>query len=237
MGLVRYEYAHDAVNLVGWLALPPGPGPHPAVMVMNDARGQGNQVRERALRLAGEGYLAFVTDMYGGGKCFERSTDGGAVMLSLHAEPDLFRARVLANFAALLARPEVDPARIAAIGFCFGGQCVLELARSGADLRAVVSYHGLLTTQRPAMPGTVNAHIAIFTGALDPYAPVEQVAIFREEMDAAGASYDVTIFGDAYHAFTDVNALAHDVPGLKYDALADSVSWAGTLALLEAKLR
>lgn len=237
MELVRYDYTHDDVDLLGWLALPAGPGPHPAVMVMNSARGQGEEVRERARRLAGEGYLALVTDMYGGGKYHERSIDAGPDLASMHAQPDLFRARVLANYAALLARPEVDPARIAAIGFCFGGQCVLELARSGADVKAVVSYHGLLTTERPALPGAITAHVAVYTGGKDPYVPAEHVALFRQEMEAAGADYALTCFSRAYHAFTEVGALSHNIPGVQYDAVADSVSWAGTLALLDALVR
>jgi Dienelactone hydrolase and related enzymes len=236
MELVRYDYSHDAVALVGWLALPEGEGPHPAVMVMYDARGQGEQVRERARRLAALGYVAHVTDIYGDGRVHAMSSQCVDDLNRIHATPDVLRERVLINYRALAARPEVDASRIAAIGFCFGGECVLELARSGADVKAVVSYHGLLTTAKPAEPGAVKAHIAVYTGAKDPYAPLEHVDVLVAEMAAAGAVLDVTVFGNALHAFTDKDEGSHDVPGTAYDAVADSVSWAGTIALLQEKL-
>lgn len=238
MKLAPYEYRHGNLRLIGQLAVPEGPGPHPGVLVMNDARGQGRLVRERAEALAREGYVALVTDMYGDAALYEDALEGGAVMQALHAEPDVLRERVLVNFDALRARDEVDVARIAAIGFCFGGECVLDLARSGADVRAVVSYHGLLTTQRQARPGGVKAHVAVYAGGKDPYAPPEHIEGFRAEMAAAGAACDITVFGEAYHSFTDPHARKiNNVPGVRYDPVADRVSWLGTLGLFEEKLK
>jgi len=237
MTLERFEYRHGEVRLVGQLARPEGPGPHPAVLVMSDARGQGRLPRERAEALARLGYIALVTDMYGDAVLYEDPRAGGEVMQALHAEPDKLRERILVNFEALRGCEGVDPRRIAAIGFCFGGECVLDLARSGADVRCVVSYHGLLTTQRPALPGGVKAHVAVYAGGRDPYAPPEHIEAFREEMAAAGAVCDVTVFGEALHSFTDpYPRTIQNIPGVGYDAVADRVSWSGTLALFEETL-
>lgn len=238
MSLTPYEYGHGDVRLIGQIALPEGPGPHPGVLVMYDARGQGPVVLDRARKLAQQGYVALATDMYGEAVLYENALDGGAVMTALHAEPDKLRERVLINFEALRSRDEVDSTRIAAIGFCFGGECVLDLARSGADVRAVVSYHGLLTTERPAPKDGVKAHVAIYAGGKDPYAPPEHIEGFQEEMAAANAVCDVTVFGEAFHSFTDPYARKMDnIPGVKYDPVADRVSWLGTLGLLEEKLK
>jgi len=239
MALTTLDYHHGDVRLKGQLALPDGPGPHPAVLVMHDARGQGYQVIDRAERLAALGYVALASDMYGDGQYYDEPLAGGAHMQTLHAEPDALRERILLNLGVLQALPQVDSSRIAAIGFCFGGECVLDLARSGADVRAVVSYHGLLSTQRPAAAGQVKARVVVYAGAKDPYAPAEDIAAFNAEMAAAGASTDVTVFSEAYHAFTDPRAAErmHVIPGVRYDAVADAVSWAGTLALFEQVLR
>jgi dienelactone hydrolase len=132
--------------------------------------------------------------------------------------------------------PRSTPQGIAAIGFCFGGQCVLELARSGADVKAVVSFHGLLSTSMPATPGAIQGQVAIYTGAKDPYAPAEHVTALQQELTAAGARFQVMVFSEACHAFTDPNAAALGREGIAYDLIADHVSWAGTIALLETTI-
>jgi dienelactone hydrolase len=239
MGELRdIEYEHEGVRLVGRLAMPAGPGPHPAVMVMHDARGQGAMVRQRALELAEAGYVALVTDMYGNGFYSDVPEEGGAFMVALEHAPQTLRDRVLRNLETLKAQPGVDAARIGAIGYCFGGQCVLELARSGADVRSVVSFHGLLTTQLPARPKAVKARIVVLTGALDPYAPLEHVQGFQDEMNAAEADYHVTIYGNGLHQFTDPTASGMvTVPGVKYDPLLSRLSWAQATAMLDATLK
>jgi dienelactone hydrolase len=227
---------HEGAVLEGQMAVPDAPGPHPAVMVMHNAYGLGPHMRDVACRLAGEGYVALATDMYGGGVHHEDPKVAGSSIKLLWDNPDFLRSRVVAWYDLLKARAEVDAVRVAAIGYCFGGQCVLELARSGADAKAVISYHGLLTTARPAATGEVKGQVAIFTGAKDPYAPHDHVDAFRGEMIAAGARWQITEFGEAYHAFTDPGCDRIAVSGVAYDPLADKVSWAGTLALLRAIL-
>jgi dienelactone hydrolase len=234
--LIPLDYQDGAVSLTGMLARPQGEGPHPAVLVMHNAMGLGVQVRERAEALAARGYVALASDMYGGAAVFTEGKDAGAHMGPLVADHGKLRARAMAGLDALTAQPGVDTTRVAAIGFCFGGQCVLELARAGAPLKAAVSYHGLLTTQKAAEPGAVKPELVVFTGGKDPYAPAEDVATLRAEMVAAGARWQITEFGDGYHAFTDPDAEAIDAPGLKYDPLLDAISWAATLALLDRTL-
>lgn len=238
MELRAIEFDHDGVELVGQMAVPQKPGPHPAVMVMHTALGLSGMMRERVRRLAQLGYVAIATDMYGAGRDYHTDPKaGGALMMELLNPPQRLRARAAAWYEQIKARPEVDPERIAAIGFCFGGQCVLELARSGADVKAVVSFHGLLSTSIPTVPGAVHGQVAVYTGAKDPYAPAEQVMALRQEMTAAGAQFQIMMFSEACHGFTDPNAGARGLNGVAYDPIADRVSWAGAIALLEATLR
>lgn len=175
--------------------------------------------------------------MYGGGVTHKDSQGAAASMMPLMRNPALLRARIIAWYEHMKTLPGVDASRAGAIGYCFGGQCVLELARSGADAKAVVSYHGLLTTALKAEPGAVKAYVAAYTGARDPYAPYNDVQALREELLTGGAAWQITEFGEVYHAFTDPDANIQPIPGLAYDPLADKVSWAGTLALLESLVK
>lgn len=235
--LSPFEYRHEEVVLQGALALPEGSGPHPGVLVMHNAYGLGEQPRERALRLAQAGYVALATDMYGAGQVFDGPDAVAPAITPLMSDAALLRGRVLAGFEAFRALPQVDAGRIGAVGFCFGGMCVLELARSGADARAVVSFHGLLKTARPAQAGEVKAKVLALTGAKDPYAPAEDVAALQAELTAAGADWQLTVYGEGWHAFSDVNAGRHPTPGVRYDPLIDRLSWAQATAFLDATVR
>jgi dienelactone hydrolase len=235
-GLRTFEYEHDGVTLKGELALPAGPGPHPAVLVMHHAIGLGSNEMRRARMLADAGYVALATDMYGIGTREVPQSEYAPLFMALQEDPAKLRARVLAGYEALRARPEVDPGRIGAIGFCFGGQCVLELARSGAEAAAVVSFHGILTARNPARPGTVKARVLAIAGALDPYAPPADVEAFQKEMTAAGVDWHLTVYGQGMHAFTDPSVEDHGVPGVRYDALLDRLSWSQATAFLDAAL-
>lgn len=228
---------HQEAALIGQLAMPATPGPWPAILVMHNAHGLGPHMRQVTALLAEEGYVALAADMYGGGVYYDDAKAAAASLEPLWKNPGLLRSRVLAWHDVLKNLDGVDGDRIAAIGYCFGGQCVLELARSGADAKAVVSYHGILTTAEPARPGSVKAQVAVYTGGRDPYAPREHVDALRDEMIAAGAHWQITEFGDACHAFTDPGAAAMKMSGVAFDPLANKVSWAGTLAFLRAILR
>jgi dienelactone hydrolase len=132
--------------------------------------------------------------------------------------------------------PETDVARIGAFGFCMGGTCVLELARSGRDMKAVVSYHGGLTTQDIAIRGAVKPVVAAYCGLDDPYAPADTIETLKQELSAAEANFHIVEFAGVGHSFTNPKA-SGQVLGVAYDAIADAVSWAGTLALFDTTLR
>ena len=233
MPVATLPLSHRNTNLEGQLILPDrSTEARPAVMVMHDAMGLDSFEVERARQLADLGYVAVATDMYGEGAHFQSREDVGEHFLQFHKEPALIRERTLAWFEHLSTLPQVDATRIAAIGFCFGGQCVLELARSGADVRAVVSYHGLLSSHAPAAANSLDTSVAVYTGARDPYAPADQVDALRREMTAAGVDLQLTEFAHGYHAFTNPHPPGGVDDGMQYNKRYDAVSWAGTLALL-----
>ena len=236
MRIEPMEIVHQGALLRGQAAIPDGPGPFPAVLVMHSAVGLNAFYKDIGPKLAAHGWLAVSTDMYGADVDISTPEAYGPIFAGFQENREHLRERVVAWFDAVAGRDDVDAARVAAIGYCFGGQCVLELARSGADAKAVVSYHGVLTTHAPARPGAVRGHVAFYCGANDPFAPMSDITALRKEMEAAGASYTVTVFGDAAHGFTDPHAASHGMEGIAYDAIADKVSWAGTLALLDEVL-
>ena len=234
-GMEAVEFEHEGTRLRGYAALPAAGGPAPAVLVMHSALGVAHGVNESVARkLAEQGYVAVCTDMYGAHLVGAGIEDAGLAYAENLADPDRQRARTVAWLEAVAAREDVDAERIAAIGFCYGGTTVLELARSGADVKAVVSYHGILTTHARAVPGAVRAHVVAYCGAGDPYAPLTDVdALHQEFRDAGVTDYQITIFGAAGHGFTDPDAAELGLDGVAYDALSNDLSWQGTLVLLE----
>lgn len=233
--LAAFECEHDGVRLSGLVAVPAGAGPHPAVLVMHSALGIRHMTQDVITRLAGLGYLAVATDMYGKDADISTPEAAGAIYMAVLQNPERLRARTAVWFDAVAARSDVDGARVAAIGYCFGGKCVLELARSGRDVKAAVSYHGLLTTHAPAGPGAIKGEVVAWCGARDPFGPAEETRAFRAEMEAAGANWQITEWGKVAHGFTDP-AAEGGMPGIEYNLIADKVSWAGTVALLEVVL-
>jgi dienelactone hydrolase len=232
-GMEPVEVEHGGTTLRGHAARPDADGPVPAVLVMHSALGIAHGVNEPVARkLADQGYLAVCTDMYGGHLEGADIEDAGLAYAENLADPERHRERTVAWFDAIARRPDVDGSRVAAVGFCYGGTTVLELARSGADLRAVVSYHGILTTHRKAEPGAIRGHVVAYCGAGDPYAPLADVDALRDELERAGARYQVTTFGGVGHGFTDPEAARLGLEGVSYDELANDLSWNGTLVLL-----
>jgi dienelactone hydrolase len=232
-GMEAIEVEHGGTTLRGYAARPAVDGPAPAVLVMHSALGIAHGVNEPVARkLAAEGYLAVCTDMYGGHLEGAGIEDAGLAYAENLADPERHRERTVAWFDAVAGRAEVDRSRVAAVGFCYGGTTVLELARSGADLRAAVSYHGILTTHRPAAPGSIPGHVVAYCGAGDPYAPLADVDALRDELGRAGVRYQITTFGSVGHGFTDPDAARLELEGVSYDELANDLSWNGTLVLL-----
>lgn len=194
----------------------------PGILVVHGGAGLDDHAKGRARRLAELGFVVFACDMYGDGVAGDR----GRVMARIKefSEDRLrLRSRAQAGIDQLASHRLVD-GRMAAIGYCFGGMTVLELARGGANLAGVISVHGSLHTPLPAEPGAVKARVLVHHGALDPHVPIAQVTAFVEEMTHAGADWQLVLYGGAMHGFTHENATGHEMPGVAYHAPADARS-------------
>jgi dienelactone hydrolase len=230
----RIEFASGGRALPGFFVGPDATRsapPRPGVMVLHGGAGLGAHERERARRLAELGYVAFAPDLFG--EVFTSRERGVEVITRLIGDPPSFRARLVDALACLRARPDVDALRLAAIGFCFGGLAALELARSGAELRAVVSFHGGLTAKAPAAPGAVKASVLVCTGAADPFVTREHRSAFEDEMTRANADWQLHAYAQAAHGFTEKGAPR---PGCAYDQAADGRSWQAMRALFDERL-
>jgi dienelactone hydrolase len=205
-----------------------------AVLVVHEADGIGGNVREHCARLIKLGYIAAAADMHGGGRVLE-GEEMHSALARFRADPELLRHRVRAAIDALCMIDGVHPSRIAAIGFCFGGLTVLELARSGAPVAAVASFHGLLTTAAPAIPGDIKARVLAATGALDPLVPPQDIARFQQEMSQAGADWHLVVHGRALHSYTNHAVADLGDPRMAYDPDAHHLSWA-TLTTFLARI-
>lgn len=227
-----FVYRDGDIELVGEAYPPEGPANGRAVLVAHEADGIGGNVRRRCAKLAGLGYAAFAADLHGGGRVLE-GAEMRAALDAFRGEPERLRRRVGVGLDAVCAQGFAS-GKVAAIGYCFGGLAVLELARSGAALAAVASFHGLLTTRAPARSGDIRTRVAAFTGALDPLVPPEDVAAFQREMSAAGADWRLIVYGRALHSFTNEGVRDLGDPRMAYDPAADADSWAGCLRFLDA---
>jgi dienelactone hydrolase len=184
--------------------------------------------------LAELGYVAFAPDLYG--ERFESREQGMRFIQQLAADAQKLRARARAALQALKALTQVDAARTAAIGYCFGGMVVLEMARDSCDLRCVVSFHGSLQSAQPMAPSNGACKILVCTGADDPFATPAQRATFEEEMKGAGANWQMSIYGNTRHGFTNRQADSMKAPGVAYSELADTRSWRAMRDLFEETL-
>jgi dienelactone hydrolase len=205
------------------------------VLVFHGGGGPTAHERERIDKLAALGYVALAPDLFG--EVFADRARGVAVIGELIAEPAILRARTQAALDVLANRSDVDRERIAAIGHCFGGLAALELARSGANVRAVVSFHGRLTSMAPAKRGDIQAHVLACTGADDPFCPRDQRAVFEEEMSGAAVDWQHHIYAGAMHGFSVPGLDPGKQPGCAYHELADRRSWAAMLGLFAEVLR
>ena len=234
------EYRADGTIMMGRLALPDGAGKRPAVLIAHEGPGLDDYPRNRAERLAELGYVAFALDYHGldyhgGGRWLSNRDEVMARLAVLEADPARTRAIATAGLAVLLAEPRADASKVAAIGYCFGGTVVLELARSGADLKAVVGFHPRLTTTRPHDARNITGTILVCVGSEDPFIPVEQRLAFEAEMRAAGADWRMNLYGGAEHTFTrpGANPALTGLPGIKYHQPSAERSWRAMLDLFD----
>ena len=217
----NYLYHHGEQELHGFLAYDDQiEHPRPAVLVAHDWSGRNDFVCEKARMLAEMGYVGFALDMYGQGRIGNSLSEKTALMQPLINDRVLLVERISSAFDAVIGLSEVDPARVAAIGFCFGGLCALDLARSGADLRGVVSFHGALDKPKDMPKTPILAKILALHGYDDPMVSPEKVKEFCTEMTAAEVDWQVHMYGHTMHGFT--NPTANDVQsGIVYNAKAD----------------
>ncbi|HEY3887848.1 MAG TPA: dienelactone hydrolase family protein [Caulobacteraceae bacterium] len=227
------EYHADGQRLVGYLAVDDAKaGKRPGVIVAHEGGGLTDHARNSARKLAQAGYAAFALDYYGDGQPL---ADMSTVMDRIGAwmaDPTGIRARAHAALEVLTAQAETDANRLAGIGYCFGGTTVLEMARAGEPLAAVVGFHSGLGTGRPAT-APIKPKILVQIGADDPIIPPEQRAAFEAEMKAAHADWRMLVYGGAGHSFTNPGANALGRPGFAYDESADKRSWRAMLDLFD----
>lgn len=221
------EYKDQETLLEGFYACDEKVGSRdkkPLVLIAHDWSGCNDFAREKAKKLAELGYLGFALDMFGKGKHGTTKEEKSALIQPLLSNRALLRQRMQAALTAAKKLPQADQEKIAAMGFCFGGLCVLDLARSGAELRGVISFHGLLNAPQGLPNAAIRAKVLALHGYDDPMVPPEQVLSFANEMTQAKADWQIHIYGNTMHAFTNPKAHDHDF-GTVYESKADHRSW------------
>jgi len=220
------EYKQGDATLEGALVHDPAiPGQRPGVLVVHQWKGLGDYEKKRAEMLARLGYNVFCVDIYGKGIRPDNPKDAAVEAGKYKSNRPLLRTRVNAGLEVLRKHELTDPKRIAAIGYCFGGTTVIELARSGADIAGVVSFHGALDSPSPADGKNVRCKVLALHGADDPFVPAQDVVAFEEEMRQARVDWQLVQYGGAVHSFTDWAAGNDNSKGAAYNEQADRRSW------------
>lgn len=228
------NYEADGLAMQGQLYVGGDGGPRPGILVFPEALGLGEHAMAKAERLAEQGFVALACDLHGGRTVHD---DLGVVIRILSEfkdDPSKVLRRTQGGLDALLARPEVDPSRVAAIGYCFGGSMALEMARAGDPVAAVAGFHSGLAPLRPDATRTLSAPVLVCIGADDPSIDRAQRAAFEDEMRQAGARWQIHLYGGVVHSFTNPQADARGAPDFsRYDAGADARSWAAMLTFFD----
>jgi dienelactone hydrolase len=227
------EYKQGQTPLLGFVAWDDAiKGKRPGVLIVHEWWGHNQHARNQAKRLAQAGYVGFALDMFGKGKLAQHPKDAMAFVNEATKDPAVTRARFEAALAQLKGLPQVDATKLAAIGYCFGGAVVLDMARSGMELAAVATFHGSLGSKLVAKKGAIKPRILVMTGAEDPMIGPPAVDAFRKEMTEAGARFEVVSYPGVKHSFTNPDADKAGVPGLAYNEAADKQSWESFLKLM-----
>lgn len=227
------NYDADGLHMQSWFYGENGAAQkRPGVLVFPEAFGLSEHAKSRAERLAGLGYAALACDLHGDGKVVSDLPTVMGLIGPLQNDPTGTRARATAGLTALLEQPNVDQNRIVAIGYCFGGTMALELARSGANIAAVVGFHSGLATAAPEDAPNIKGKVLVCIGADDPGVPIDQRRAFEDEMRAGKVDWQMDIYGGVVHSFTNPNAARLGMPDFaRYDAKADARSWQAMQAL------
>jgi dienelactone hydrolase len=232
------EYKHGDTVLEGFLAYDDAAkDKRPGVLIVHEWMGHNDYVRERAKQVAKLGYVAFALDMYGKGVHAKDAKEAGEMSGKYKNDRKLMRARATAGFDVLRMNEFVDPKRIAAMGYCFGGTTVLELARDGAELAGVVSFHGDLATPHPEDAKKIKGKVLALHGADDPFVKPEAVAAFEDEMRKAGVDWQLVSYGNAVHSFTNPGAGNDNSKGAAYNEKADHRSFQAMKDFFEEMFR
>jgi dienelactone hydrolase len=231
-------YKHGDVECHGYLAWDDAvQGPRPGVLVLHEWWGLNDYARKRAEQLAKLGYVAFCADLYGEGKVTEHPKEAGEMATRVRANVQDWRQRAAEALEVLASQPQCDKSRLAAIGYCFGGSTALQLAYSGADLKAVITFHAALPTPTPQEAQQIKPTILICNGADDKFIPEPAIQSFRNALDKAGVKYEFVSYPGAVHSFTVPDADRHQNPGMKYNKAADEDSWKRMAELLAEKFK
>jgi dienelactone hydrolase len=224
-------YEADGRRMIGTLALPDGAGLRPAVLIAHEGPGLDQHAKDQAARLAELGYVAFALDYNGEGQPIVDRDAMMARLGELAADPERVRQIGGAGLRVLLDEPRTMASKVAAIGYCFGGTVVLELARMGADLKAVVGFHPGLGTTRPEDARNILGKILVCVGTEDPIVGFDQRRDFEQEMRSGGVDWRMNLYGGAEHSFTHPRADQAGIAGIKYHEPSDRRSWAAMLDL------
>src|SRR6201996_1091056 len=234
MKIEDIEYHVGSMRYVGQLAVDDQrSGKRPGILVAPEAPGLGDHVKKIIRRLAEHGYVAFGMDYHGDGKVI---MDMGEVMKTINAfmaEPSGIRAIAAEALKVLAAQPETDASKLAATGYCFGGTTALELARSGADIKAAVGFHSGLGTARPDDAKNIKAKVLALIGTEDPIVPQDARVAFEKEMTEGGVDWRLNLYGLAGHSYSNPDGNAMNMPGFAYDELTDRRAWAAMLDLFD----
>lgn len=220
------EYTDNGTELQGYLVYDDASSAkRPGVLVVHEWWGLNDYARRRAEQLAELGYVAFAVDMYGKGKVTEHPAQAREWATQVRQNVEEWQKRAVVGLEILQEHELVDRRQIAAIGYCFGGATVLELAYGGADLAGVVSFHGALPVPTEEQRNQIKSKILVCHGAADPFLPADQLAEFRSALEDAGADWQMVYYSGARHSFTNPAADTHGIEGIKYDEKADKRSW------------
>ena len=221
------EYMDEDVPLTGYLYWDDSiEGKRPGVLVIHEWWGLNEYAKQRASMLAELGYVAFAADMYGNGHVTDQPSQAQEWMQEVTADVELWRERAGLGLAQLKASELVEPDQTAAIGYCFGGGTILQMAYGDAPVLGVVSFHGSLPAAPEEAKGKIGPEILVLHGQADSFIAPEVVTNFQNKLEAAGANWEMDIYGGARHGFTNPNAGEYGIKNLKYDEQADARSWA-----------
>jgi len=233
-----YEYEHQGQVMEAFAAWDGSmEGKRPGVIVVHEWNGINPQILEKCRMLAEFGYLAFAADIYGKGIRPETREESARQAGIYRKNRELMRGRANAALTEIRKLPQVDGARIATMGYCFGGGVALEHARSGADIKGAVSFHGNLDTPDPADAENIQASVLVLHGAADPYVPMEQVMDFSKEMEEGGVDWQLVMYGHAVHSFTNPEAGNDPSRGSAYDSKANRRSWEAMMLFFQEIFR